>query len=178
MATRLVLLCCAATARARAGGFAAVDEGLDSGGRANAQGLQLGGAAVVSPAAAAMETAAACGLVATSEPRLRDQDFGAWAGLSFDAIPAAALGAWLAAPERGAPGGETLEAVAARVAGWLDEQRAVGGTVQAVTHAMVIRALLARALGIAPAATLGVDIAPLGRVVLSFNGRWRLQTLG
>lgn len=171
-------MCCAATARARSGGFAGPDEGLDAGGRRGAGALQLVGPAVVSPARAALETAAACGLVVTKDDRLRDQDFGGWAGLSFGEIPPPMLERWLAAPEAGVPGGESLAAVAARAGAWLEAQRDVGGSVLAVTHAMVIRGVIAAALGIAPAATLGIDIAPLGRVALSFNGRWRLQGLG
>ncbi len=137
--------------------------------------LLLSGPALVSPARAALETAAACGLVATKDERLRDQDFGGWAGLSFDEIPPAALGAWLAAPEEGVPGGESLAAVAERVAPWLDEQ--IGRDVVAVTHPMVIRAIIAVALKMPVAATLGIDVAPLARVTLSYNRQWRLQAI-
>jgi broad specificity phosphatase PhoE len=178
--TRLVLICCAATATARTGGFAAPDEPVDEGGRRKAAVLRAAGPATISPARAARETADALGIVATPDARLRDQNHGDWTGQSFAAVAATspeALNRWLAAPERGAPGGEPLEAVCTRAGGWLDEQRDRGGSVLAITHPMVIRAITACALTIAPEATLGIDIPPLCRVVLSCHGRWRLQAI-
>jgi broad specificity phosphatase PhoE len=42
---------------------------------------------------------------------------------------------------------------------------------------MPIRAAIAHALDMSLHASLSIDIAPLSRTTLSFNGRWRLQSL-
>ncbi|MFV0623335.1 histidine phosphatase family protein [Sphingomonas sp. ac-8] len=182
MATRLTLLCAGATASARRGGFPRSDERLDAGGRAKIAALELeiAGQAWTSPARAAVETAALLGLAAEQEAALRDLDHGAWAGRSLEDLHAQdpdALIAWLAAPERGAPGGERLESVAARMSAWMAQVAAADRPVLAITHAAVIRAAIASALGVPVAATLRIDVAPLSRTVLSFHGQWRLQEL-
>lgn len=181
MSTRLVLLCAGATASARRGQFPDPAEPLDDGGRAKARALVMDTPAalrcVVAPTRAAEETAASLGLDGVTEPALRDIDHGAWTGRPLDAIAPAALTAWLAAPESGAPGGEAMAAVAARVGPWLDTVRVARQAVLAITHAAVIRAVLAEALAMPVAATLAIDIAPLSRVVLSCHDRWRLREL-
>ena len=179
MPTRLVLLCAGATAATRATRFADPAEPLDAGGRAKVQALALTGPAAercwVSPAAAARETAALIGVVAAEEPALRDIDAGDWTGRSLDGLPAAALADWLAAPEAGAPGGESMAAVRDRVGAWLDAL--AEGRVLAVSHAAVLRAAIAHALAVPVAAMMAIDIAPLSVVVLSRHRRWRLQEL-
>lgn len=182
MATRLTLLCAGATASARRGGFAAPDEPLDAGGRAKVAALRLGSVGQVwtSPVRAAEETAELLGLAAEREPVLRDMAYGKWAGRSLEDLHAdspAAVTAWLAAPEAGAPGGESMAAVIGRVSGWLGQVAETDDAVLAITHAAVIRAVLASALGLPVAATLRVDVAPLSRTLLSFHGQWRLQEL-
>ena len=111
---------------------------------------------------------------------LRDIDQGDWTGQSFETIQqrdAAALAAWLGDPAGGAPGGESLSEVLARVAPWLDRQAARAGHVLAITHPMVVRAALVAALDLPPAATMRIDIGPLVSVRLSFNRTWRLQAI-
>jgi len=51
------------------------------------------------------------------------------------------------------------------------------GRYETATHAMTIRAALAYALDFPLHATLSIDIAPLSRIMLSFNRKWRLQSL-
>ncbi|MBB3692868.1 histidine phosphatase family protein [Sphingomonas sp. BK580] len=182
MTVRLLLLCVGATEATRAARFAAPDDALDPAGLAKARALRLGAAAswrgVVAPERSARETAAALGLAAAGEAALADQDAGAWRGRALETLPAAAVAAWIAAPERGTPGGESLEAVRARVGTWLDALAATdGGRWLAVTHAAVIRAALAHALALPVAATLAIDVAPLATVALSFTDRWRLREL-
>lgn len=70
-----------------------------------------------------------------------------------------------------------MAVLTARVGGWLDTVRNTGAPLLAITHAAVIRAALAHALGLPVAATLAIDVAPLSRTTLSFNDRWRLQEL-
>lgn len=181
MPVHLVLLCAGATASARQGSFPDPGEPLDEGGRAKVRRLVLDGPrpthCVMAPSRTAGETAALLGLDTVVEEALRDIDQGAWRGQPLTAIEPGALSAWIAMPERGAPGGETMAAVVARVAPWLDQVRSGGERVLAITHTAVIRAVLAEALGLPVVATLAIDVAPLSRVVLSHHDRWRLQEL-
>ncbi|MBW6526097.1 histidine phosphatase family protein [Sphingomonas sp. RHCKR7] len=182
MTIRLLLLCAGATEATRAARFAAPDDALDPAGLAKVQALRLGAAAswrcVTAPERSTRETVAALGLSASEEPRLADQDAGAWRGRGLATLPPAELAAWGAAPERGAPSGESLDQVRARVGAWLDSlARAGEGRWLAVTHAAVIRAALAHALGLPVAGTLAIDVAPLATVALSFSDRWRLREL-
>ncbi|WP_294391385.1 histidine phosphatase family protein [uncultured Sphingomonas sp.] len=179
MSTRLVLLCAGATASARGGGFPDPAEPLDAGGRDKARtcdpGVSRASRCWTSPSHVARETAAMLGLAPVEEPALRDIGCGDWTGLPFGQIDRQALAGWLAAPEAGTPGGESMAEVLARVAPWMD---GLGeGPALAITHAAVIRAAIGHALGASPAATLGIDVAPLSVTVLSRHGRWRLREL-
>jgi broad specificity phosphatase PhoE len=184
LATTLLLLCAAATALSRTGGFPAPDAALDEAGARDAAGCRVPlrfAQSWCSPALAARQTAAAMGLAPQAEPALADLDHGRWSGRYFEAIAAEApeaLAAWLSDPTQGAPGGETLAAAQARVAPWLDAIAAQDSAVCAITHAMTVRAVLAHTLGLPLRPTLAIDLAPLSRTVLSFNGTWRLQLLG
>jgi broad specificity phosphatase PhoE len=184
LATRLKLLCCGATAASRTAAFPRRDEPLDEGGRRLAAGRTIGGPApvlaFVAPDPAARETASLMHIGAELEPLLADIDHGDWTGRSLvelQASDAAGLARWLAEPASGAPGGENLAAVAARVGPWLDRMATADTTVLAVTHPAVIRAAIAHALGCPIETTLNIDIAPLSETLLSFNRRWRLQGL-
>lgn len=164
----------------RRGGFPSPDEGLDEAGARAAAGHRLSktpsSLLVSSPWLAARQTAAGLG-EGLADEALRDIDHGAWTGRAFADLEPAALADWLADPAAGAPGGEPLSAVVARMAVWLSAKTAADGTVVAVTHPMVIRAALAAALDLPPPATLRIDIAPLCEVRLSFNRVWRLQAM-
>lgn len=180
----MILLCAGATASSRAGGFATPAEPLDAGGRRAAEARTLAerfrGTVLTGPALSARETAAAMGLDAQVEPALAEIDQGAWNGRSFAEVhrdTPEALAAWIADPTAGAPGGERMDAVAARVGAWLDTVRTAAAPLCAISHPMAIRCLLAQALGLPLSATLAIDIAPLAQVRLSFNGIWRLQAI-
>lgn len=184
LATRLRLLCCGGTAASRTAGFPRRDEPLDEGGQRLASARVLGGpvpaVAFVAPGPAACETASLMGVTAEIEPILADSDYGDWTGRSLTELQGSdpvGLARWLAEPALGAPGGETLGAVAARVRPWLDQIAETEGTVLAITHAAVIRAAIAHALGCPVETTLNIDIAPLSETLFSFNRRWRLQGL-
>lgn len=165
----------------RTGGFPARDEALDDGGLKTVVAHRRRAALwLTSPTLAARQTAEALGVAAEVDEALRDIAHGDWEGLSFAAVQAAdpaGLAAWLADPGRGAPGGEGLDEVRARLADWLARQAQNPSPVVAVTHPMVIRAGLAEALDLPSAAVLRIDIAPLSEVVLSFNRLWRLQAI-
>lgn len=180
-----MLLCVASTPLSRVGGFPGPDDALDEAGLKDAAACHLpsrfGACVMRSPARAAAETAKAISLVATTVAALADIDAGDWSGRSFHAIEAAdpgALPAWLDDPTRGTPGGETMVEARKRIAGWLDGIAAMPGPVCAITHPMTIRAVLAQALALPLPSTLAIDVAPLSQVMLSFAGKWRLQSLG
>lgn len=181
MAASLTLLCHAATAAMRIGAFADPDEPLDAGGiKRVVPGWVEAAAWLTSPALAARQTAEALGIEAQVDEALRDIDPGDWAGGSFTELLAAepeAFAAWIGDPTQGAPGGEGLAEVRERLAAWLQLQAQASSSIAAVTHPMVIRAALAAALDMPLPAALRIDIAPLARVVLSFNGIWRLKAL-
>jgi alpha-ribazole phosphatase len=101
------------------------------------------------------------------EAELIEQHFGLWEGLSYDELlerhAVAARRFWSAPATRRPPAGESFADVVARVRSAMARLTAAhaGGDVVAVIHAGPIRAALAVALGIKPAAALSVQVAPL-----------------
>ncbi|RXZ33895.1 histidine phosphatase family protein [Oxalobacteraceae bacterium CAVE-383] len=203
MTIRLLLVAHAATAAMRSGRFpgdaprdavdlrragdqaalAALRERLPAAGEA---------AALCSPAACARDTAAALGLPAQEEAGLADMDYGRWQGRRLDDFgvdEAAQLAQWSRDPRAAPHGGESFEAVLARVGAWLDGLDridmpsgiigAAGRVVIAVTHAPVIRAAAIHALNAPPASFARIEVAPLSVVELRRAGRvggWRWWT--
>jgi broad specificity phosphatase PhoE len=184
MTVRLHLLCAASTASVSSVAFAA-DEPLDPRGRESLVSLsgRLPACDVVlrSPALCAAETAEGLGLASTVEPRLRDCDFGRWAGQSLDDVQAqepAMIAEWLQDPHAAPHGGESFADVSKRVGAWMDRMLASDGSVLAVTHALVIRAAIAHAIGAGSESFRHIDVAPLTRAKLSGGGgRWTLAAL-
>lgn len=91
---------------------------------------------------------AALGLSAQAAPQLREIHVGAWEGLTFAEIAALDADAFAAWPLRAAPGGESLNEVAARLRGFYDglfPQR--GEHVVLVTHGAAITGLVCSLLG-------------------------------
>lgn len=91
------------------------------------------------------------------DARLREMDFGAWEGRTWNDLQrddAEALGAWMARwDEARVPNGEGFPDVIARAAAWLDDGiratvAAGASDLVAVAHAGSIRALLVHALGV------------------------------
>ncbi len=108
--------------------------------------------------ATAEAVARALDLPVRVEEDLRETDFGAWAGLTYDEVAArwpGELQAWLASPAVAPPGGESLDATAVRVARARDRimVRSPRRTVLVVTELMPIRALVRAALN-APATSV------------------------
>ena len=179
MAVRLTLLCHAATAATRTASFPD-DEPLDDAALAalrawpQARPTQ----AWCSPAQAAVATAATLGLAALPVQDLRDCDYGRWSGRRITDVFAqepAAIEAWRTDPDAAPHGGETLRAVLARVAVWLETLVPTRGNIVAVTHAAVLRAAAVHALGAPPAAFWRIDAPPGACLRLSgADGRWNL----
>ncbi len=113
----------------------------------------------------------------TLEPALSDCDLGKWRGLSLKTLQereAQALEEWLNNSAAAPHGGESLDAVCARVATWLDGFRQPGHWL-AITHPFVIRAAMAHVLNCSPTSAQQIDVEPLALVELSYYGKWRLR---
>jgi len=144
-----------------------------------------------SPQARALATAeivaAPHGLTVTVEPDFREMAFGGWEGMSRDEVATRfpdGYRLWRESPERAVPpGGETLDAVARRVARALAALRGrhPEGTVILVTHAVVVRLLVLGALGLGPERLWSVDATPAGISELEYRDDWvtvhRINTL-
>lgn len=185
MTARLHLICSASTAAVATMAFARPDEPLDARGRESLAWLagRLPSCDIIlrSPALSAAQTAEGLGLAAREEPLLRDCDFGRWAGRSLADVQADAPEAiveWLQNPRAAPHGGESFADVMTRVGGWMDGLLAESGSILAITHATVIRAAIAHALGADAASFRHIDVAPLTRAKLSGGGgRWTLVSL-
>jgi probable phosphoglycerate mutase len=137
-----------------------------------------------SPLARTAETATpiaeAAGFDVRPDDDLLEIDFGEWTGKSFDALhddPAWRL--WnqarsLARP----PGGETMLEVQARLRRWLDRVRTQhpDARVAAVTHADVIKALVAHVLGFSLDQHDRLEVSPASVSVL-VAGDWGAKVL-
>jgi broad specificity phosphatase PhoE len=136
----------------------------------------------VSPALCAGETAAALGLDARIEPALSGCDYGSWRGQLLADVGAEdpdAVALWLADPAAAPHGGESVNDVIARVAGWMAAQAGTGRRIVAVTHAEIVKAAVVTALQAPPQAFWRVDVAPLAGVVLhERQGSWTLRLTG
>jgi len=102
------------------------------------------------------------------DARLREMDFGAWELQPWDRIPRAELDAWAAAPLNYAPpGGESVDAVRARVIAFLDEHgRPAGEDFALVTHAGVIRIAIGQLQGLDPSTWFNLRFEYGGLTVL------------
>jgi broad specificity phosphatase PhoE len=90
--------------------------------------------------------AAAVGAQVVIDDRLIELDYGEWDGRSFPDLPPDALERWRNDPTFAPPGGESLRAVATRVAD-LCTELLDGPTVVAVSHVSPIKAAVTWALG-------------------------------
>lgn len=135
----------------------------------------------------AEEVAAACGLAAKPDPRLRETGLGLWEGLTHLEVEASwpgGLARWRADPTWAPPGGESKVEVAERALPVVSELEAslagdaVRDTVVCCSHGGLIGALTARLLGLP--VPVWPALAGLGNcrwAVLERQvgqGRWRL----
>ncbi|MFG1704222.1 histidine phosphatase family protein [Nonomuraea sp. M3C6] len=146
-----------------------------------------GSKAWVAPSRAALQTAVAMGLEPVTTPALAEADCGRWRGLAYEQVAREepdALASWLSDPHAAPHGGESLAALAARVAGWLEEVRSQAGRLDetrsqppgvVVCDAGAIRAALGHVLGLGPVAAARFDLAPLSTTELTVTrGGWRV----
>ena len=179
MTTRLVLVCHAATAATRRAAFPDDEplehpvEHLPDPPRADL--------ALCSPLARCLQTAAALGLTATPDERLRDRDHGRWRGRTLAEVAAAepvAVREWLSDPGAAPHGGESTLDLLGRIGDWLDALPRDHRRIVAVTTPAVIKAAVVHAILATPESFWRIDVPPLSRTVLS--GRpdsWTLRSL-
>ena len=183
MSARLTLICHAATEATRLGRFPA-DEDLDPEAAAalgKAPPLPAG-LWLAAPERRAQRTAAlSARRPVETEVALRDWDLGLWRGRLLAEVAgtdAAGLARWRSDPSTAPHGGESLDALIARVSAFLALRAARGGRVAAVAHPAVVRAAIVAALAADAPTFWRVEAAPLVRVRLSHDGRrWVLQGL-
>ncbi|MEU8263412.1 histidine phosphatase family protein [Micromonospora sp. NPDC048999] len=182
MSSRLILVSHAPTTATRAAAFPQ-NEPLDAHGLADAvaltNALPRADEVRCGPALRCVQTATAFGLVPRTDEGLRDADLGRWAGHTLDDVAAAepdAVAAWLTDAAAAPHGGESLHDLLDRTGRWLGALPGTARTLVAVTHPMVIRALIVSAIGAAPASFWRIDVAPLTRTVLrGDSGRWTVR---
>ncbi|MGW7450422.1 histidine phosphatase family protein [Streptomyces sp. NPDC054787] len=107
---------------------------------------------------------------------LRGMDMGQWTGRTLDEVAAedpAALHAWLTDPGFAPPGGESVDALIARVGAEL--AALAPGTHRAVVDQAVVRAAVVHALGLPAATFWRLDVRPESVTTLTGRGgRWNL----
>lgn len=185
MAARLTLICHASTDAVRKAAFPA-DEPIDRRDEAAAaelaKRLPRADQCWTSPELRARQTAQLLTLDATALPELRDCDYGAWKGHTFEELLARdpkGIDTWLRDPAAAPHGGESLASLMQRVAHWLDGEKTVDRRSILVTHASVIRAAIVHAVDAAPKSFWRIDVTPLSVTRLSGNdGRWNLVSAG
>jgi broad specificity phosphatase PhoE len=133
------------------------------------------------PDKACQVTAAHLGGEADPVPELRECDFGAWTGRTLVDVAfenPGALEAWLRDPHAAPHGGESLAQLINRIGRVLDDHPWPDGRSVAVVSPLVARAAAVHALGAQPEVIFHIDLAPLGRLLISRSDQiWRLQEL-
>ena len=120
-------------------------------------------------------------------PPFREMSFGAWEGLNRAEVAVRypeLYEKWRATPSLVVPpGGEPVDAVAARVSSALTTllEEHQGQSVVLVSHAIVIRLLVLAALGLGPERLWSVDASPGGITEIEYQDGWvtvhRMNTL-
>jgi broad specificity phosphatase PhoE len=183
--SRISLICHATTRALRVATFGG-DDSLDDAGKAKAESLAGSLGRVdqcwTSPAQRAQQTAAAFGLIAMPDDRLRDCDYGRWTGMRFPAVllkEPRKLVSWIKDPSSSPHGGESIPELLQRVAAWISERGRDKGHTVAFTHAAVIRAAIVHSILAEPRSFWRIDVLPLSRTDLRTNGRrWVLRSMG
>ena len=133
------------------------------------------------PEQACQATALCLGGEAEPIAELRECDFGSWTGRALVDIAlgdARAVEVWLHDAYAAPHGGESLAALINRVGGILDDHPWPQGRSVVVLTPLVARAAAVHALGAPAEVIFRIDIAPLGRVLISRSDQiWRLQGL-
>jgi broad specificity phosphatase PhoE len=133
------------------------------------------------PEQACQITAASLGGEAERLQDLRECDFGAWTGRTLVDVAfedTTALEIWLCDPHAAPHGGESLAQLINRIGRVLDDHPWPEGRSVVVVSPLVARAAAVHALGAQPEVIFHLDLAPLGRLLISRSDHiWRLQEL-
>ncbi|MEC4018597.1 histidine phosphatase family protein [Streptomyces sp. H27-D2] len=183
MTVRVILISPAMSAAMREARFDD-DSPLDAVGLRQAEAaygtLPAGDRVFASPTTRCRRTAEALGVQAEPHAALRPCAMGRWRGRLLDELTASepeAVTAWLSDPAAAPHGGESLDALCARVAGWFDELSGDSGRVIAVAEPDVVRAAVVHALGTPVPGFWRIDVLPLTLTELSGRaGRWNLRS--
>lgn len=117
------------------------------------------------------------------ETDLREFDFGAWDGLHFDEVaqrdPALSRQLWEQPGDIAAPGGESWNMVARRVATAIERlDGTLDGPLVAVAHFGTVLTFLSTGAGLSVTEALGHRIDPLSITHLArVRGRWRVVSI-
>lgn len=181
--TRLCLICSGITDAMRRGAFPQ-DEPLE------ARSIQLAAdlrarlparidRALCGPSKRARATAGLLGLTADITEAARDQDYGNWAGRTLADLETERPGsmqAWTSDPHFSPTGGESVRDLHNRAAAFLEHFAATPGTTIVVTHGSLVRAIVLLVLEAPTQSFWRIDMPPLSRIDLSFDGRrWALR---
>jgi broad specificity phosphatase PhoE len=185
MASRISLICHSTTRALRAATFGG-DDALDEIGKAKAERLAGSLGRVdqcwTSPALRASETAAAFGLIAIPDERLRDCDYGRWANMRLPMVllkEPRKLVKWIKDPSTSPHGGESIPELIKRVSAWIRERGQDKGHTVAFTHPAVIRAAIVHVILADLPSFWRIDVVPLSLTDFRTNGRrWVLRSLG
>jgi broad specificity phosphatase PhoE len=133
------------------------------------------------PERRAAETAAALGLVASPCDDLRAWSAGTWSGQPVAQIAEddpEGFRAWRTNPGAAPVGGESLNMLIARVAGWTRAQAPGAGRVLVIADPAVIRAVVLHVLEGDPHTFWRLEVPPLSlSVVQQAHNEWRLRHL-
>lgn len=151
------------------------------------------GSVLTGPELRTRETASKIFSDATPHPGLADISYGEWVGRALTDLTDAEAASWLTDTAATPPGGESIDALLARVSGWLAEVAEMGaaagaaggpgsaevrGKCVAVTHPSVVRAVIVLAMDAPARSFWRVDVAPLTRTALHCRGgRWTLRSV-
>ena len=131
-----------------------------------------------SPLERAVQTAEAIAAKPRIDKGLQEIDFGDWNGATFEDLERDTLWAQWNSDRATArpPHGESMVEAQARVVGWLQWalETHIGQSIAAVSHADVIKALIAHALGLSLNDLHRFEVSPASVSVL-VAGRWGLK---
>jgi probable phosphoglycerate mutase len=131
--------------------------------------------------ATAAAIAAAAGVAVETAAGLQEIDFGAWTGLRFDELAGdAEWDQWNARRSAARPpGGESMGEAQARIVAHLDAvaRDHAGRTIVLVSHADMIRAAVAHAIGLNLDNLLRFDIDPASATTLVWGDSWARLTM-
>lgn len=124
-------------------------------------------------------SAATLGFEAEVQPELAEIDFGSWRGRTLADVAQSdpdGFRAWTAEPSAAPHGGETIEALLARVGRWLARCEGFSGRSIAVAPGSVIKACLLQVLAAPASSYPHLDLEPMSSAMLVSDGRrWSVR---